>query len=52
MSKDLAILLKYRGNNRLMMSGNRLLKEIDSEVCHPRCVFKLNGEVNSIKTQL
>jgi len=21
----------------------------DSEVCHPRCVFKLYGEVNSVK---
>jgi len=24
----------------------------NSEVCHPRCVYKLYGEVNSVKTQL
>jgi len=23
-----------------------------SEVCHPRCAFKLYGDVNSVKTQL
>jgi hypothetical protein len=23
--------------------------KISSEVCHPRCVFKLYGEVNSVK---
>ena len=28
--------------------GNRE-KATDSEVCHPRCVFKLYGEVNSVK---
>jgi len=22
---------------------------INSEVCHPRCAFKLDGEVNSVK---
>jgi len=27
--------------------------QITSEVCHPRCAFKLYGEVNSVKkTQL
>lgn len=30
MSKGLAILLKYKGKSRLMVSGNRLLKEIES----------------------
>ena len=27
----------------------RFQRNLDSELCHPRCVFKLYGEVNSVK---
>jgi len=33
----------------VLLSINMDLKVHNSEVCHPRCVFKLYGEVNSVK---
>lgn len=58
-SKVLAILLKYKGNSRLMVSGNRLLKEIESRdnaennskcVMRSPRIFPLHNWVYNVKT--
>jgi len=33
----------------LPKNSKGLIEPWDSEVCHPRCAFKLYGEVNSVK---